>query len=36
VPTNPAGKFEVIFRFFGPEKSLLDKAWVLPDIEKLN
>ncbi|CAG2153815.1 DUF1254 domain-containing protein [Cupriavidus numazuensis] len=35
-PTSSAGRFEVIFRFFGPEKSLLDKTWVLPDIEKVN
>jgi len=24
-----------LFRFCGPEKPLLDKRWVLPDIEKI-
>lgn len=36
VPTNPDGKFEVLFRLYGPEKPFFDKAWVLPDIEKTN
>jgi len=35
VPTNADGKFEVLFRFYGPEKPLFDKSWVLPDIEKM-
>jgi hypothetical protein len=35
VPTNPSGKFEVLFRFYGPEKPLFDKTWKLPDIEKV-
>ena len=35
VPTNPSGQFEVLFRFYGPEKSLFDKTWKLPDIEKV-
>jgi hypothetical protein len=34
VPTSAGGKFEVLFRFYGPEKPLFDKSWVLPDIEK--
>jgi hypothetical protein len=35
VPTNPRGEFEVLFRFYGPEKSLFEKkTWRLPDIEK--
>jgi hypothetical protein len=34
VPTSADGKFEVLFRFYGPEKSLFDKTWRLPDIEK--
>lgn len=33
VPTNAAGKFEVLFRLYGPEKPLFAKTWVLPDIE---
>jgi hypothetical protein len=36
VPTNPGGQFEVMFRFYGPEKPLFDKSWVLPDIERIN
>jgi hypothetical protein len=35
VPTNPSGKFEVLFRFYGPEKPLFDKTWKLPDIERI-
>ena len=35
VPTNPSGQFEVLFRFYGPEKPLFDKTWVLPDIERI-
>jgi hypothetical protein len=33
IPTSANGKFEVLFRFYGPEKPLFDKTWVLPDIE---
>jgi hypothetical protein len=35
VPTKPGGKFEVLFRFYGPTKPLFDKTWKLPDIEKV-
>jgi hypothetical protein len=36
VPTGRAGEFEVLFRFYGPEKSLFEKkTWRLPDIERL-
>jgi hypothetical protein len=36
VPTSPEGEFEVLFRFYGPEKSLFEKkTWRLPDIEKV-
>ena len=35
VPTNPSGQFEVLFRFYGPEKPLFDKTWMLPDIERV-
>jgi hypothetical protein len=35
VPTSPRGEFEVLFRFYGPEKLLFEKkTWRLPDIEK--
>ena len=33
VPTKADGKFEVMFRFYGPEKPVFDKTWKLPDIE---
>jgi hypothetical protein len=35
VPTKADGGFEVLFRFYGPEKPLFEKSWKLPDIEKL-
>ena len=35
VPTFAGGKFEVLFRLYGPEKALFDKTWKLPDIEQL-
>jgi hypothetical protein len=34
VPTDPNGRFEVLFRLYGPEKPFFDKKWVLPDIER--
>lgn len=36
VPTDANGRFEALFRFYGPEKALFDKTWVLPDIEKIS
>ena len=33
-PPAPAAS-SVLFRFYGPEKPLFDKTWVLPDIEKI-
>ena len=35
VPTDPNGKFELMFRLYGPEKPLFDKSWRLPDVEKV-
>ena len=35
IPTDPKGRFEALFRFYGPGKPLFDKTWVLPDIEKV-
>ncbi len=35
VPTSTDEGFEVLFRFYGPEKPLFDKTWVLPDIERI-
>ena len=34
VPTDPNGRFEVLARFYGPQKPLFDKTWKLPDIER--
>jgi hypothetical protein len=34
---TPAGKsWFSWFRFYGPEKAVFDKSWVMPDIEKTN
>ena len=35
VPTDADGKFEVLFRFYGPQKALFNQSWVLPDVEKI-
>jgi hypothetical protein len=35
VPASRGGGFEVLFRFYGPQQSLFDKTWQLPDITKL-
>ena len=34
VPTRAGSSFEVAFRVYGPQKELLNRSWVLPDIEK--
>lgn len=34
VPSKPGIRFEVIFRFYGAEKQLKEKSWVLNEIEK--
>ncbi|HEY6802322.1 MAG TPA: DUF1254 domain-containing protein [Pyrinomonadaceae bacterium] len=35
IPTQANRGFEVLFRFYGPDKSLFEKKWKLPDIERL-
>jgi hypothetical protein len=35
VPTSADGRFEVLFRFYGPKKALFDKTWRLTDIVKV-
>lgn len=35
IPTDPGGRFEVLFRFYGPTPGLFDKSWRLPDIERV-
>ena len=34
VPTSKDGQFEVLCRFYGPQKPFFDKTWSLPDIER--
>ena len=36
VPTDPARRFELMFRLYGPTKALFDKTWTLPDVEKVS
>jgi hypothetical protein len=36
VPTSANEQFEVLFRFYGPEKPVFDKSWSLPDIERVS
>ena len=35
VPTQKDGQFEVLCRFYGPDKAFFDKTWRLPDIERV-
>ena len=35
VPTDASGKFEVVFRLYGPEMAFFEKKWTLPDIERV-
>ncbi|HEV7480560.1 MAG TPA: DUF1254 domain-containing protein [Roseiarcus sp.] len=35
VPTDPKRRFELMFRLYAPTKALFDKAWALPDVEKV-
>jgi hypothetical protein len=35
VETGNGKNFEVLFRFYGPEKALFTKAWKMPDIEEI-
>jgi hypothetical protein len=35
IPADPARKFELMFRLYGPKKELFDKVWTLPDVEKV-
>lgn len=34
VPTDPARKFELMFRAYAPTKALFEKTWILPDVVK--
>ena len=33
MPTDPARKFELMFRLYAPTKAFFDKTWKLPDVE---
>lgn len=35
VPTEANGRFEVLARFYGPQKPLFDKSWKLTDVEQV-
>ena len=35
LPTDPARKFELMARFYGPKPEFFEKKWVLPDVEKV-
>jgi hypothetical protein len=35
IPTRPGGGWEIIFRFYGPQKPLFEKTWRLRDIERI-
>ena len=35
IPTGPGRRFELMFRLYAPTKALFDKAWTLPDVEKV-
>ena len=35
IPTDPARRFELMFRFYGPKKEFFEKVWALPDVEKV-
>jgi len=35
IPTDPARKFELMFRLYGPKQEFFAKAWRLSDVEKV-
>jgi hypothetical protein len=35
VPIDPQRGFELLFRIYGPKKEFFDKAWPLPDVERV-
>jgi hypothetical protein len=35
IPTDPARRFELMFRLYGPKKEFFDKVWPLPDVGKI-
>ena len=35
IPTEPGRAFFPMMRFYGPGKTLVDRSWILPDIERV-
>ena len=35
VPTDPARRFELMFRAYGPTPAFFQKQWILSDVEKI-
>lgn len=35
IPTDPARRFELMFRLYGPKPEFFEKKWKLPDLEKV-
>ncbi|MNN77769.1 hypothetical protein D3C81_1942630 [compost metagenome] len=36
ITTQPGQPFFTLFRIYGPEKGIVDRSWVLNDIQKLD
>lgn len=36
IPADPARRFELMFRLYGPKPEFFQKVWKLPDVEVLN
>ena len=36
IPTDPARRFELMARLYGPKKELFEKQWKLDDVEEVN
>lgn len=35
IPANPTGEFELLARFYGPEKAFFEKTWKMGDVEEI-
>ena len=35
IPTDPQRQFELLARFYGPDKAFFDKIWKMPDVEEV-
>jgi hypothetical protein len=35
LPSRAGQRFEALARFYGPERALWERTWVLPDIERI-